>query len=98
MTTINYNVKLHINRFLFTRPIRLFFSLLNRINASQLGHRVNSLPALIGFPVPADVTAHPGVTDGQGTAPAKHPPIVDRSFLRIRKRTVRRVDLHELIS
>ncbi|KAL0789006.1 hypothetical protein YC2023_040131 [Brassica napus] len=56
------------------------------------------LPALIGFPVPADVTAHPRVTDGQRTVPAKHPPIVDRSFLGIRKRTVSRVDLHELIS
>ena len=94
MTTINYNVKLHINRFLFTQPIHLFFPL----NARQLGHRVNSLPALIGFPVPANVTTHPGRASGQRTAPAKHPPIVDRSFLRIGKRTVRRVDLHELIS
>lgn len=58
---------------------------------------MNSLPALICFPVPANVTAHPRVTDGQRPAPAKHPPIVYRSFLGIRKRTVSRVDLHELI-
>ncbi|KAH0851298.1 hypothetical protein HID58_094816 [Brassica napus] len=60
-------------------------------------HRVNSLPALISFPVPTNVTSHPGGTDGQRTAPPKHPPIVNRAFLKIRKRTVRRVDLHELI-